>query len=228
MKSETYDCVILDLSLNGMDGFKLLDDISALKGSTMPPVIVYTARDLTQDEYFELNKYTQSIIIKGRESEERLVDEVGMFLHRVTQKPTAKTTGTPPVTDSKDRLKGKRILLVDDDIRNVYALSQELRDYGLEVEMADNGQLALDKLAQTGPVDLVLMDIMMPVMDGNEAIKRIRAQAEFEDMPIIALTAKAMPDDRKKTLEVGANDFLTKPVDLDALVSLMSMRLVNT
>ena len=162
------------------------------------------------------------IILKDVKSEERLLDETALFLHRVISELPEKKQKTISMLHSKDAVfKGKDILLVDDDMRNVFALSHKLEENGMSVQSAANGEKALEILNNGSAVDLVLMDIMMPVMDGYETMRRIRAQKKFKDLPIIALTAKAMKSDKEKCLEAGANDYLPKPIQIDRLLSLM-------
>lgn len=222
INSEKFDCIILDITLPDFSGFDVLDKVSLNKDITLPPVIVYTGKELTKEDYDRLNKFTNSIVIKGVSSSERLLDETALFLHSVDEnlRPEQKEI-IGMLHDPKEQLEGRNILLVDDDIRNTFALSTVLQKNGINIILADNGQLALEKLAEHNEIELVLMDIMMPVMNGYEAIEAIRKQAKFKDLPIIALTAKAMPEDREKCLNIGANDYLTKPVDVGRLLSLI-------
>jgi CheY-like chemotaxis protein len=224
LAAQHYDCIILDLSLPDMTGFEVLNKMNTMNGQEAGarcPVIVYTGRDLTPEENLELMKYADSVIVKGVKSPERLLDETALFLHRVVADlPADKRRTIKQLYDEDGLLQDKKILIVDDDIRNSFALSKLLSDKGIIVRMAQNGQKALDLLAQE-PVDLVLMDIMMPVMDGYETTRRIRAQQEFSSLPILALTAKAMKGDREKCLAVGANDYLPKPIDVDRLFSML-------
>jgi len=220
--SKHYDCIILDLNLPDMSGFEILEHIDEKKEDHIPPVIIYTGKEITRDEEEKLQKYTSSIIIKGVKSPERLLDETALFLHRViSDLPENKQKMITSLYDKEAQFKGKKILLVDDDMRNVFAISQILQDKGIVVLKAGTGQKALDILSQETGVDLVLMDIMMPVMDGYEAMSHIRSQEHFRNLPIIALTAKAMKGDRDKCINAGANDYLTKPVNIDRLLSLM-------
>ena len=217
----TFDCMVLDLALPDRSGLELLREMSRGDQYGVPPVIVYTGRSLSQDQVHELEQFSSSIVIKGARSPERLLDEVTLFLHQVESE-------LPPehqrmLRDARDReavFEGRRILIVEDDVRNVFALSSVLEPRGAKVEIARNGHEALEHLRQNPGVDLVLMDIMMPVMDGLEATREIRKQPQFAKLPIIALTAKAMIDDREKCLEAGANDYIAKPLDVDKLLSL--------
>jgi CheY-like chemotaxis protein len=187
----------------------------------VPPVIVYTGRSLSQDQVHELEQFSSSIIIKGARSPERLLDEVTLFLHQVeSELPPERQRMLRDVRDREAVFEGRRILIVEDDARNVFAVTSVLESRGAKVEIARNGREALEHLRQHPSVDLVLMDIMMPVMDGLEATREIRKQPQFAKLPIIALTAKAMIDDREKSLEAGANDYIAKPIDVDKLLSL--------
>ena len=224
LQRQHFDCIILDLSLPDMTGFEVLNKMNGLNGQeagTRCPVIVYTGRELTPEENLELIKYADSVIVKGVKSPERLLDETALFLHRVVaDMPADKQETIKQLYNEDGLLKDKKVLIVDDDVRNSFALSKLLSEKGLVVRIAQNGQKALELLAKEA-VDLVLMDIMMPVMDGYEAIERIRTQAEYRTLPILALTAKAMKGDREKCLAVGANDYLPKPIDVDRLFSVL-------
>ncbi|MBA4370173.1 MAG: hypothetical protein C0418_01155 [Coriobacteriaceae bacterium] len=221
LRSGGYDCAVLDLGLPDMDGSGLLRRL-VREGVALPPVIVHTARDLTRDEEADLREHAESIVIKDVRSQERLLDEVSLFLHRVVSRmPEKKQRIIRDLHDADAVLKGKRVLIVDDDMRTTFAVSRLLSERGMETLKADNGDRALRLLEEHPDVDLVLMDIMMPVMDGYEAMKRIRDQERFRGLPIIALTAKAMPEDREKCLAAGANDYLPKPVDQERLFSMM-------
>jgi len=225
LQAQEFDCIILDLSLPDITGFELLNKMNGLNGQEVGarcPVIVYTGRDLTSEENLELTKYADSVIVKGVKSPERLLDETALFLHRVVaDMPADKQQTIKRLYGEDGLLTDKKILIVDDDIRNSFALSKLLTDKGLTAQIAQDGQQALDLLAEDPEVDLVLMDIMMPVMDGFETIRRIRAQPAFSSLPILALTAKAMKGDREKCLAVGANDYLPKPIDVDRLFSML-------
>lgn len=218
-----FDCIVLDIDLADMSGFKLIYELEKAKPDAMAPVIVYTGRLLTKEENDELQKCTETVIIKGAKSEERLLDETALFLHRTinsrTEQPRNKMISN--LNDKDALFKSKKVLLVDDDMRNVFALSKILKERGLDIVKADNGFSALSALATDPNVDMVLMDIMMPEMDGYEAMKKIRQQLKFKNLPIIALTAKAMKEDRQKCIDAGANDYITKPVDVERLLSLM-------
>ncbi len=222
LKSKNYACVILDLGLPDMTGFELLKLLQAQADTVIPPVIVYTGRDLTREEETELQNFAQSIIIKGVKSEERLLDETSLFLHRKIDKlPETKRKIITNLYDPDIIFKDKKVLLVEDDMRNVFALANVLGKSGLKLFKAGNGQKALEILDREPDLDLVLLDIMMPVMDGYEVMKRIRAQEKFRKLPIIAITAKAMKEDREHCLAAGASDYLPKPVDVKRLCAMM-------
>ena len=228
LKEKQFDCMILDLGLPDITGFELLDRISADNSLTKPPVIIYTARDLTPEENQRLMQFADSIVIKGMNSPERLLSEITLFLHTVTTSiPGTQQRPTPMVRKKDMVLKDRKILLVDDDMRNTFALSKVLTKYGMNVILADNGKMALEKIQEEPDTDLVLMDIMMPIMDGYEAIEKIREQDQFAKTPIIALTAKAMKGDRQKCIDIGASDYMAKPLDIEKLLSLMKIFLDN-
>jgi len=222
LKERRFDCVILDLGLPDMSGFDLLEGMDAAMKASLPPVIVYTGRELSREEERRLQTHADSIIIKGARSEERLIDETSLFLHQMVKSmPARKQDAIMRLYDKEAVFKDRTVLLVDDDMRNLFALSQALQGKGMLALKAEDGPKALDALQQEPKVDIVLMDVMMPGMDGYETIRRIRSQKRFRSLPIIAITAKAMPQDREKCIEAGANDYLSKPVDLDRLLSLM-------
>ncbi|HSI47243.1 MAG TPA: response regulator [Ideonella sp.] len=217
----TFDCMVTDLALPDGSGFDLLERMARGEREGFPPVIVYTGRALSRDEETLLRRYSRSIIVKGARSPERLLDEVTLFLHSVEAALPGEQQRLLQAARSRDAvLEGRQILLAEDDVRNIFALSSVLEPLGVQLQIARNGREALERLDRQPPVDLVLMDIMMPEMDGLEAMRRIRARPDGADLPIIALTAKAMADDRQQCLEAGANDYLAKPIDVDRLVSL--------
>lgn len=221
IKSRRFDCMILDLGLPDMDGLEVLRSLAAERAD-IPPVIVYTGKDLSREQIIELRRFSESIIIKGALSEERLLDEASLFLHRmVSNMPEQKRRVITNLHDADLLFKGKQVLIVDDDMRNVFALSRVLEEKRIITIKAHNGEKALQVLEENPEVDLVLMDIMMPGMDGYETIRRIRAQERFRTLPIIALTAKAMPKDREHCIQAGASDYLAKPVDIGRLFSIM-------
>ncbi len=216
------DCMIVDIGLPDMSGFELIQQLEQVKDHRMPPVIVYTGKELTKEENNELQKYAESIIIKGVKSEERLLDETSLFLHRtISNLPKSKQMIINSLYDKEAVFHEKKILLVDDDMRNLFALSKILKERGMEIIKAENGRNALEMLELHPDINMVLMDIMMPEMDGYEAMRAIRAQNKFKRLPVIALTAKAMKDDKQKCIDAGANDYITKPIDVERLLSLM-------
>ncbi len=222
LRGQIYDCMIIDLKLPDMHGHELLRTMAAEEIRAFPPVIVYTGRTLTRAEETELLKYSRSIIIKGARSPERLLDEVTLFLHRVESQMSAERQSMLKTVRSRDRVfDGRRILLVDDDVRNIFSLTSALEQKGLTVEVARNGFEALAKLDEIPDMDLVLMDVMMPGMDGLEATRRLRQDARFAKLPVIAITAKAMKDDQEQCMKAGASDYLAKPIALDRLYSLL-------
>ncbi|ALK98339.1 chemotaxis protein CheY [Massilia sp. WF1] len=222
LRTQIFDCMIIDLKLPDMQGNELLQAMSLEELCSFPPVIVYTGRNLTREEEAELLKYSRSIIIKGARSPERLLDEVTLFLHKVESQLSSERQTMLKSVRGRDRVfEGRTILLVDDDVRNVFALTSALEQRGAHVEVGRNGFEALAKLDEVESIDLVLMDVMMPGMDGLEATRRIRQDARFTRLPIIAITAKAMKDDQEQCLAAGANDYLAKPIDLTRLYSLL-------
>lgn len=222
LRTTIFDCMIIDLKLPDMQGHELLQRMSTEDICCFPPVIVYTGRNITRAEESELLKYSRSIIIKGARSPERLLDEVTLFLHKVESELSSERQSMLKTVRSRDRaLEGRRILLVDDDMRNIFALTGALEQKGALVEVARNGVEALEKLDTVTDIDMVLMDVMMPVMDGLEATRRIRADGRFQKLPIIAITAKAMKDDQEQCIKAGASDYLAKPIDIDRLYSLL-------
>ena len=222
LQSNDFDLMILDLGLSDMSGFELLDKIKSNSTISELPIIIYTGKELTKKEEAKLGKYTQSIIIKGPKSPERLLDETTLFLHRVEANlPEEQKKMLEGVHDKDAVLRDKNILLVDDDMRNLFAMSSILEDCGMNMFTGKNGKEGLECLDKNPDIDLVLMDIMMPEMDGYEAMAKIRKQEKFKKLPIIALTAKAMKDDRNKCIEAGASDYLSKPIVTDRLLSLL-------
>ncbi|MGB7754833.1 MAG: response regulator [Salinisphaera sp.] len=222
LEAETFDCLVLDLKLPDVSGFDLLDMIA--KRPDAPPVVVYSARDLSAQENERLRDHTDSIVIKGSHAQDRLLDEISLFMHRLAPPPApVRSPAISPRGDDEQvpGVAGARVLLVDDDMRNTFALSRLLRGHGVEVTMAADGFKALDRLAEADRIDLILMDIMMPGMDGYETIRRIRAGSDHPRVPIVALTAKAMSGDREACLAAGADEYLSKPLDADDLLERM-------
>lgn len=227
LRNQTFDCMVLDLSLPDASGFSLLETLSTESAYSFPPVIVYTGRELSAESEQKLRRYSKSIIIKGAKSPERLLDEVSLFLHKIISELPAEQQKMIRKARHRDALlEGRRILVVEDDIRNVYALTNILEPRGAQVIIARNGREALEILERSNQktderIDLVLMDVMMPVMDGLTATQEIRKNPEWKKLPIITLTAKAMPDDQQRCIEAGANDYMAKPLDVDKLLSLV-------
>ncbi len=226
LKDQTFDCMVLDLSLPDASGFSLLETLSS-GDHAFPPVIVYTGHDLSPDDEQRLRRYSNSIIIKGAKSPERLLDEVSLFLHRVVADLPPEQQKMIQKARNRDAvLEGRRILIVEDDVRNVYSLTSVLEPRGAVIQIARNGKEAIEALDKSTAdpahaIDLVLMDVMMPVMDGLTATREIRNDAQWAKLPIVMLTAKAMPDDQQRCIEAGANDYMAKPIDVDKLLSLV-------
>ncbi len=222
LRDNVYDCMIIDLKLPDMLGGELLKRMATEEICSFPPVIVYTGRNMTRDEEAELMKYSRSIIIKGARSPERLLDEVTLFLHKVESQLSSERQKMLKTARSRDKVfEARKILVVDDDVRNIFALTSALEHKGAVVEIARNGLEAIAKLNEVEDIDLVLMDVMMPEMDGYEATIEIRKDPRWRKLPIIAVTAKAMKDDQERCLQAGSNDYLAKPIDLDRLFSLI-------
>ena len=221
--SEThYDCMVLDLGLQDMSGFDLLERVKSDDSMSSIPIIIYTGKTLTPAEETRLRKYAETIIVKDVKSPERLLDETALFLHRVEAKlPDQKRRMLEQLHTADSIFAGKKVLIVDDDVRNIFSLTSMLEDHGMHVSFVENGNDAITTLETDPAVDLVLMDIMMPGMDGYETTQAIRQKPEFKSLPIIALTAKAAKGDREKTIAAGASDYITKPVDPEQLLSLM-------
>ncbi len=216
-----YDCMILDLGLPDMNGFELIEAMDE-QDLEKPPIIVYTGRELTKEENELLEKYAETVIIKGVKSEERLLDETALFMHRVVSKmPKNQQEIINRLYQREDVFKNKKLLLVDDDMRNIFALTKVMNEQGMNILRADNGKTAIEILEKEKDVDLILMDIMMPIMDGYEAMKHIRKMSGFRAVPIIALTAKAMKGDKQKCIDAGASDYMAKPINVEKLLSLM-------
>jgi hypothetical protein len=228
LKAESFDCIVLDLGLPDMSGFELIQQIDQQLGISETgnrislPIIIYTGKQLTEQEETELRRVTEAIIVKDVKSPERLLDETALFLHRVQSNlPEAKQRILEQVRQQEPVLAGKKILIVDDDVRNIFAMSSILEEHQMEVVFAENGLKGIELLQSTPDVNAVLMDIMMPEMDGYETMRAIRQETKFRSLPIVALTAKAMKGDREKCLEAGASDYITKPVNPEQLLSLL-------
>ena len=221
LRGATYDCVVLDLALPDGTGYDILEKMAEGKQYSFPPVIVYTGRTLSREEEQRLRRYSGSIILKGARSPERLLDEVTLFLHKVeSELPPERQRMLKEARQRDAVLEGRTVLLVEDDVRNIFSLTSVFEPLGMKVEIARNGREALAALPPGHSIDLVLMDIMMPEMDGLTATREIRKRKETASLPVIALTANAMPEDRVRCLEAGANDYISKPINIDKLVSL--------
>jgi HAMP domain-containing protein/CheY-like chemotaxis protein/signal transduction histidine kinase len=217
-----YDCVVLDLGLSDMSGFDFLEKVKTDSAMVDIPIIVYTGKQLTPAEETRVKKYAETIIMKDVKSPERLLDETALFLHRVEAKlPETKRRMLEQLHDADAVIAGKRVLIVDDDVRNIFSLTSVLEDHGMNVRFSENGKDAIEALEADPEVDVILMDVMMPEMDGYETMHRIREEQRFKALPIIALTAKAMKGDREKCIAAGASDYIMKPVDTDQLISLL-------
>jgi len=215
--TDHFDCIVVDLGLPGMSGWQVIDHVRTTKNLRSTPVLVYTAKELTRKEELKLGRATKTIVVKEVRSPERLRDEVGAILSRGAQDEMA-DHGTVEIESS---LAGKKVLVVDDDVRNIFALTALLERQGMDVTSSDNGVDALTALAENNDIDIAVVDVMMPDMDGYATMSRMRSLPFFETRPIIALTAKAMKGDREKCIEAGASDYIAKPVDSSHLVGML-------
>ncbi|NDJ17316.1 response regulator [Myxacorys almedinensis] len=222
LKTDTFDCVVMDLGLPDINGIDLIEQIKQESGLADLPIIIYTGKELTRQEETHLKRLAETIIVKDVRSPERLLDETSIFLHRMQSNlPQPKRQMLESLRQADPILANKKVLIVDDDVRNIFALTSLLEGYQMQVEYAENGRDGLDVLQANPDIDIVLMDIMMPEMDGYETTCAIRQQNSMRSLPIIALTAKAMQGDREKCIEAGASDYITKPVDSEQLISLL-------
>ena len=222
LKATTFDCCVVDLRLPDMTGFELLERIQETPSLRDLPVVVFTGKELTSTEEERLRTVAKSIVLKDVQSPERLFDETALFLHRVVADlPESKRQMLERLHGSNEVLRGRKVLVVDDDARNIFALTTVLENQDMEVISATNGRQAIELIEETPGLSVVLMDIMMPDMDGYETMREIRKNPEFRTLPILALTAKAMKGDREKCLEAGASDYIAKPVNTDQLLSLL-------
>ncbi len=225
LDTRTFDCIILDLNLPDISGMELLDRIKTRPELAHIPVVINTAMELDQEKMTQIMRYSEAMVLKSNKSNDRLMDEVSLFINKLQEQrevsPPPASASTRKPTNQEGVLEGKTILITDDDMRNIFALSTALHEYDMQIVIANNGREALEKLDATQNIDLILMDIMMPEMDGYEAIRRIRQDETHGKTPIIALTAKAMQNDRQKCIDAGASDYISKPVDIDRLLSLM-------
>jgi CheY-like chemotaxis protein len=217
-----FDCCVLDLRLPDMSGYSLLEKMQAEPSLREVPVVVFTGKELEPEEEKQLRALAKSIVLKDVQSADRLFDETALFLHRVVANlPEPKQRMLARLHNSNEALHGRRALVVDDDARNIFALTTVLENHEMEVVSATNGRQAIEIIKNDSNLSVVLMDIMMPEMDGYETLREIRKIPEFRSLPILALTAKAMKGDREKCLEAGASDYIAKPVNTDQLVSLL-------
>jgi CheY-like chemotaxis protein len=222
LREQRIACVVLDLRLPDMSGFELLERMHADPAIADVPVVVFTGKDLSDDELTRLRHIAKSIVLKDVQSPERLLDETALFLHRVvTDLPRERQEMLERLRSGKDVLRGRKVLVVDDDARNIFALTSLLENHEMNVISATNGRQAIELVHRTPELSMVLMDIMMPDMDGYTTMREIRRAPQFRTLPILALTAKAMKGDREKCLDAGASDYIAKPVNTDQLVSLM-------
>jgi len=224
IQNQMVDCVVLDLRLPDMSGFDVLARLGETPSLTDLPIVVFTGKELSPEEDARLHTLARSVVVKGVESPERLLDETALFLHRVVANlPRDKQNMLDRLHRSDEALLGRKVLVVDDDVRNIFALSSVLERRGMTVLTAGTGREAIRTLESTPDLAIVLMDIMMPEMDGYETMQVIRQNSSFRRLPIIALTAKAMKGDREKCLEAGASEYLAKPVNTEQLLSALRM-----
>jgi CheY-like chemotaxis protein len=220
------DCIILDLQLPDGSGIEFIERIKEDESSNDIPIIINTAAELSKEEHDRILSYAKATVLKSSKSNDRLIDEVNLFLNKINN-PTYTPVRDPQKVEStnyENDLSGKTVLIADDDMRNVFALSTSLQALNMKIEIANNGIEAVKLIEEKGDsIDIVLMDIMMPEMDGHEAIQKIRSNIKFKDLPILAVTAKAMKGDREKSLQIGANDYVSKPIDINKLTSLMQI-----
>jgi len=222
LRSVAYDCAVVDLRLPDMSGLQMLEALREDGSLSDLPVVIFTGKELTAEEDAQLHTLARSVVVKGVESPERLLDETSLFLHRViSDLPSEKQRMLDRLYHSDDDLVGRAVLVVDDDVRNIFALSSALERRGMTVLTASTGREALTTLESTPDVAIVLMDVMMPEMDGYETMRAVRKNPAFRRLPIVALTARAMKGDREKCLEAGASDYLAKPVNTEQLLSVL-------
>lgn len=228
MLKDDFDCIIVDLGLPDMTGFDLIEKIKLNASLNKVPIIVYTGRDLSKDENARLMKFANTVVLKTADSQERLLDETMLFLHRVESRlPKEKQKIIRNLHKTDEVLRNKTVLIVDDDIRNIYSLTNALEEEGMNCLTAENGKIALDVLKENPAIELILMDVMMPEMDGYETTRVIRESSNYSKIPIIALTAKAMKGDKEKCLHAGMSDYISKPVNMEQLLSLMRVWLYS-
>lgn len=226
LNREDVDCVILDMGIPAQNSYDVLDSIKKTPGFENLPIIVFTGKNLSRPEEARIRQYADSIVIKTAHSYQRILDEVSLFLHLVEENKKSDKTYRKTAALSES-LKDKTILIADDDVRNIFSLTKSLETYGVKVISATDGREALKQLQENPQTDLVLMDMMMPELDGYQSTQRIREIPKYRNLPVIAVTAKAMTGDREKCISAGASDYITKPVDTDQLISLLRVWLYN-
>jgi CheY-like chemotaxis protein len=226
LQKKEVNCVILDMGVPNQRSYDTLDEVKKTPGLENIPIIIFTGKNLSKAEEVKIKQYADSIVIKTAHSYQRILDEVSLFLHLMEEKGSSgrSTTNTGVL---QEVLKDKTVLIADDDIRNIYSLTKSLEAYHMKVVSATDGKEALKQLQEHPGVDIVLMDMMMPEMDGYESTKRIKSNPAFRRLPVIAVTAKAMTGDREKCIEAGASDYISKPVDIDQLLSLLRVWLYD-
>ena len=227
--TDQVDCVILDIGSNRRNAYKIIESIKSYEGLENLPIIIFTERNLSTSEELKIKQYADSIVVKTAHSYQRILDEVGLFLHLVEEKSSSvETIRNKTLGSLTEVLSGKKILITDDDVRNIFSLTKALEKYKVEVVLAMDGVQALEQIKLNPDIDVVLMDMMMPEMDGYETIQEIRKMPQFRRLPIIAVTAKSMIGDRDKCIQAGASDYITKPVDVDQLLSLLRVWLYES
>jgi CheY-like chemotaxis protein len=219
-----FDCAIVDLGLPDLPGAELIERIRKTKSGEELPIVIYTGQDLTKAEERQLQGIAATLIVKGEGSSERLLNDTALFLHRtISAIPEEKHIIVERRADGS--LEGRKVLVIDDDMRNIFSLTSALEQHGMSVVFAENGLEGIEKLQATPDIDVALVDIMMPEMDGYETMQEIRKIPRYRDLPLIAVTAKAMKGDREKCLEAGATDYVSKPVDIDQLLAVLRVQL---
>jgi CheY-like chemotaxis protein len=224
IQARRFDCAVIDLGLPDLPGTELIERIRKTKGGEDLPIIIYTGQDLTRAEERQLQRIAATVIVKGEGSSERLLNDTALFLHRaISAIPEEKQIIIERRADGS--IEGRKVLIVDDDMRNIFSLTSALEQHGMQVIFAENGLEGIEKLKANPDVDVMLVDIMMPEMDGYETMREIRKMARYRDLPLVAVTAKAMKGDREKCLEAGATDYVSKPVDIDQLLAVLRVQL---